>query len=88
MIGSDDSDHNIVRVDRMELTGGERELVADIDWEHAIEADVARHKLKKVFYKFMDINWVPAGQVLEAARESNKPIFAMVMWGALDDQSC
>ena len=87
-IGSNGQTHNIVRVDRMELTGGERELVADIKWEHAIEADVARHKLKKVFYKFMDINWVPVGQVLEAARESNKPIFAMVMWGALDDQSC
>lgn len=80
--------HDMARVDRMELSGGTGELVGQVDWVDAIDSSEAHHKLKSVFYKFLDIDWIPADKVLTIARERNKPILAMTMWGALDDQSC
>lgn len=81
--------HEIVRVDRMELLGGNSELAAkDIAWEESISYDAAHQQLQRVFYKFMEINWLPFDQIMAAARHENKPILAMVLWGALDDQSC
>ena len=48
----------------------------------------ARAKLKGSFYRFLDIQWVKPELAVEQAREQNRPILAIVMWGDLDDQSC
>ncbi len=81
--------HDIVRVDRMELLGGNSELVTkEIAWEESIAYAVAHRQLQRVFYKFTEINWVPFEQAMAAARDGNKPILAIVLWGCLDDQSC
>ena len=79
---------DMVQVDRMELTGGNNQLVDEIGWVDAIALDEAQHKLKKIFYKHMDIDWVPVEQAVAVARKRNKPILAIVLWGAFDDQSC
>jgi hypothetical protein len=81
--------HDIVRVDRMELVGGNAELAGqELAWREAIPDADAHQRLRRPFYKFAEINWLPFGEVLAAAREKKRPIFAMVLWGNLDDQSC
>src|SRR5262249_13825194 len=80
--------HDIVRVEHMELTGGDSKLLDNAKWDQSIELAQAKAKLDHQFYKFNDIEWVPTQKALALARETKKPIFAMVMWGSLDDQSC
>jgi hypothetical protein len=80
--------HDIVRVERMELTGGDEELAQRISWLSALTPAEADRRLAKVFYKSLEINWVPFDQVLAQARSRKQPIFAVVSWGAIDDQSC
>lgn len=81
--------HDIVRVDRMELVGGNTALAnQEIPWSEELTDEAVYRQLQRAFYKFAEINWLPFEQVQAAARENNKPIFAMVLWGNLDDQSC
>jgi hypothetical protein len=80
--------HDIVRVERMELTGGDAALAQNVPWTSALTPAQADHRLAKVFYKSLEIDWAPFDQALAQARKRNRPIFAVVSWGALDDQSC
>jgi hypothetical protein len=81
---------NIVfeRVDPMQLSGGDAELAARVDWQDEIELEDAHHRLKRAFYKFMDIDWVPPEKMIAIAREARKPIVVVVLTSPLDDQSC
>jgi hypothetical protein len=81
--------HDIVRVDRMELVSGNVELAGqELAWSEAIADAAAQQQLKRVFYRFAEINWLPFQEALAAAKDKKRPIFAMVLWGNLDDQSC
>jgi hypothetical protein len=80
--------HDIVRVERMELSGGDGRLGDDIAWAKSLPPAEAGRRLARVFYKFEEIDWVPFDQVLARARGQSRPIFAIVSWGATDDQSC
>jgi hypothetical protein len=80
--------HDIVRVERMELTGGDSGQLEKISWTKELPASQDRARLAKVFYKSLNIDWVPLDQALAQARSRGKPIFAVVSWGATDDQSC
>jgi hypothetical protein len=87
-VSASEYDHNLIHVDRMELVGGNLQGVEGIRWSEQVEAAQAHERLAGVFYKFKDIHWVPFDQALAAARAQKKPIFAVLLWGALDDQSC
>jgi hypothetical protein len=80
--------HDIVRVERMELTGGDGGLVEKVPWKTLLTPAEANRRLAKVFYKSMEIDWIPFDQALAQARSRHRPIFALVSWGATDDQSC
>jgi hypothetical protein len=80
--------HDIVRVDHLELEGGNRSLTEQIQWDQSIETLKAKAALAHRFYKFTDIAWVPFADALATARALRKPIFAVVAWGPLEDQSC
>lgn len=80
--------HDIIRVEQMELIGGDKKLPEQIRWTEALELAQAQDRLAHQFYKFKEINWVPLEQALAIARDRKKPILAVVTWGALDDQSC
>jgi hypothetical protein len=80
--------HDIVRVERMELTGGDGDRVDAIPWVRALPLAEVQSRLAKVFYQFQEIDWVPFEQALAQARRQDRPIFAVVSWGAIDDQSC
>ncbi len=87
-IGDTRQAHDIVRVERMELTGGDGRLADKIAWTRALTPAEAEARLAKVFYRFLEIGWVPFDRVLAQARSRNRPIFAIVSWGSFDDQSC
>jgi len=78
--------HDIVRVERMELTGGI--APEKIQWLKEISPSEADRRLAKVFYKSLEIEFVPCQKALAMARSKGKPIFAIVSWGSFDDQSC
>jgi hypothetical protein len=87
-IGDTRQAHDIVRVEQMELVGGDAWQAQRVAWTKALTPAEAEHRLAKVFYKFLDIDWVPFEQVAAQAKSRNRPIFAIVSWGAFDDQSC
>jgi hypothetical protein len=80
--------HDIVRVEHMELAGGDSKLPERIAWVKALTPTEAQARLAKVFYKFQEIDWVPVDQALSRARSLGRPIFAIVSWGSFGDQSC
>jgi hypothetical protein len=88
LLGVPDLGHDIVRVERMELTGGDGRLADEVAWSKSLAPAEAGRRLARVFYKFEEIDWVPFDRVLARARERDRPIFAIVSWGATDDQSC
>jgi hypothetical protein len=87
-IGDTRQARDVVRVEQMELVGGDAGLVESISWAKALTLDEAHTRLAKIYYKFLDIDWVPFDQVLARARSRERPIFAIVSWGSFDDQSC
>ena len=79
---------DIVRVDRMQLAAGDARLCRKIGWTDELPLEDAQDTLRSMFYKFVDIDWVPVKEALETARSKHKPILAVVLWGSLNDQSC
>jgi len=79
---------DIVHVDRMELVSPGGEIADKLTWDESIEVAAAQSRLKQVFYASEYIHWVPWDKAVEIAGEQRKPIFALVLWGAIDDQSC
>jgi hypothetical protein len=79
---------DIVRVERMELVGGKAGSAEKVPWTKALTEAEAQGRLAKVFYKFLEVDWVPFDQVLAQARSRDRPMFVVVSWGAVDDQSC
>ena len=79
---------DIVRVEQMELASADPEFAESIVWTESLEMEIAERKLKKAFYTFASIDWVPWQRAAAIAAEEKRPILAIVLWGALDDQSC
>ena len=75
-------------IPRMELSTLSSTPIREIAWETAITEEKARKKLVTAFYKFAKIEWSPIEDAVELAKETNRPIHALVVFGALDDESC
>ncbi len=76
-------------IPRMELsTLSSRTSTHEMVWKTAITEEEARKKLATAFYKFVEIEWIPIEDVVELAKKTNRPIHALVLFGALDDESC
>jgi hypothetical protein len=80
--------YQFLRANRMELVGGSQQTIDGIRWTDRIETAQVHAKLAKVFYKFLEIDFMPFTQALAAARAQKKPIFAFIAVGSVDDQSC
>ena len=72
----------------MSLSGGDEGLLEKSKWTDEIPQDVAEAKLARSAYAMNEIRWLPPKEVLGQAQTDNKPIFAVVLEGALGDQSC
>jgi hypothetical protein len=88
LLGNPKLGHDIIRVERMELSGGDGRPADNLSWAESLPRDEAGRRLARVFYKFEEIDWVPADRALARAREKGRPIFAIVSWGSTEDQSC
>ncbi len=86
--GKGEDVREIVNVERMELASANVQLAETLKWTQSIEMTAAQNRLKKVFYIFENIDWVPWQDAPRIAETQKKPILAIVLWGALDDQSC
>jgi hypothetical protein len=79
---------DIVHLDQMELVGGDVSTLKTQTMANGISLETARANLKRVFYKFLDVDWVKPEMAVAEARKQQRPIMAIVLWGDLDDQSC
>ena len=75
-------------IPRMELFTLASGSIHDIEWDTNITAEEARKKLAAAFYKFAEIAWTPIEETVELAKVTNRSIHALVLFGALDDESC
>ena len=75
-------------IPRMELSTLASGSIHDIAWETNITQEEARKKLATAFYKFAKIEWTPIEETVELAKVTNRSIHALVLFGALDDESC
>ena len=75
-------------VPRMELCSLSEPQPKSIDWETAIAAEEVGKKFENLLYKFTEIEWTPIEDAVELAKTSNRPIHAVLLFGALDDESC
>lgn len=72
-------------VPRMELTSG---AVPAVAWQQQVPDEEARLALRRSFYAFAKLDWLPFDEAVLRARETRKPLHLVVLVGALDDDSC
>lgn len=70
---------------RLGLEGGQLKEWA---WGEEQSLDVARHSLAERFFALEQLQWVPPRDMIAEATTSSKPIFAVIIRGVLNDQSC
>lgn len=75
-------------VPRMELVAADVGDQAEIAWEDSMTAEEARKKLELKFYRFAEIDWLPIDEAIVQAKVTHRPIHAILVWGAFDDESC
>lgn len=83
----DDSRTGLGFTPEMGLSGGDPSALEQ-EWAEQIDINEARLALSRKFFAFQEISWVPLEQALGEAGRQGKPIFAVVIEGVLDDQSC
>lgn len=79
---------DMVFVPCMELIATDLGPLGGITWEHAISEEAARKALELKFYKSAEIEWHPVEEAIALAKATHRPIHAVVLWGALDGESC
>lgn len=73
---------------KLELRGGDPSLLKSVQWLDKMEAQEVRKNLTNRLYAFQAIEWSPIKVALARTQLENKPLFAIVIAGPLDDQSC
>ena len=74
---------------QMELRVGTQNPIQDAKFtEGSITQEEAERILRRRFYKWERINWVPPEQVLDMAQTQQKPIHVISIDGPLADEAC
>ncbi|KFO78055.1 Selenoprotein N, partial [Cuculus canorus] len=60
----------------------------EITWQQEIPWEEAAQKLEVAMYPFKKVSYLPFTQAFERAKEEKKLVHSILLWGALDDQSC
>ncbi|XP_013910021.1 PREDICTED: selenoprotein N-like [Thamnophis sirtalis] len=63
-------------------------IFEDISWQREISWEEASGKLEVVMYPFKKVSYFPFTQAFEKAKSEGKLVHSILLWGALDDQSC
>jgi hypothetical protein len=73
---------------RLELVGGDPQVVAALDRIPGPTVDQATATLARRFYRSKDIDWIDFDKALAVARRAGKPLHVVALAGTLDDESC
>ena len=73
-------------VPRMALTSPSPAQASE--WTASIPDADARLRLARSFYPFARLEWLPFFAAMDRARERDKPVLVVVLFGTLDDESC
>lgn len=73
---------------QLELQSKTPPSVSNIKWDKEISFDDAYKALEEKFYGFRKVPYVPFKDAISQAKMENKLIHHILLWGALDDQSC
>uniref|UniRef100_M4A024 Selenoprotein N n=1 Tax=Xiphophorus maculatus TaxID=8083 RepID=M4A024_XIPMA len=65
-----------------------RFVFEEIRWTSAINQEEASHRLEVTFYPFKKVPYLPFAEAFERAESEKKLVHSILLWGALDDQSC
>lgn len=57
-------------------------------WDQEVSLEQARLTLEKVLYPFKTVHYLPFLDAVGAALREGKLVHSLLLWGALDDQSC
>ncbi|KAK5857499.1 hypothetical protein PBY51_010741 [Eleginops maclovinus] len=60
----------------------------DIQWTSEISEKEATRRLEVTLYPFKKVSYLPFSEAFERAAAENKLVHSILLWGALDDQSC
>ncbi|KAL8220632.1 UNVERIFIED_CONTAM: hypothetical protein K2H54_050944 [Gekko kuhli] len=63
-------------------------IFEEISWQQEITWEEAAHKLEVAMYPFKKVSYFPFTQAFERAKSESKLVHSILLWGALDDQSC
>lgn len=83
VMGKSFGEADIGWVPRMELVGGE---APEVSWAESIDDEAARRLLRDQFYA--PIDWLPFELAVQRARQLDKPLHVIALFGAYDDESC
>lgn len=60
----------------------------DIYWTSEINRQEATRRLEVTLYPFKKVSYLPFSEAFERAEAESKLVHSILLWGALDDQSC
>lgn len=60
----------------------------EISWSSEISRQEAARRLDVTFYPFKKVSYLPFSEAFEQAEAESKLVHSILLWGALDDQSC
>uniref|UniRef100_A0A8C0HW31 Selenoprotein N n=1 Tax=Balaenoptera musculus TaxID=9771 RepID=A0A8C0HW31_BALMU len=60
----------------------------EITWQQELNWEEAARRLEVAMYPFKKVTYLPFTEAFEQAKAENKLVHSVLLWGALDDQSC
>lgn len=60
----------------------------EIQWQQELSWEEAARRLEVAMYPFKKVTYLPFTKAFDQAKAKNKLVHSILLWGALDDQSC
>uniref|UniRef100_A0A2R8MRR0 Selenoprotein N n=1 Tax=Callithrix jacchus TaxID=9483 RepID=A0A2R8MRR0_CALJA len=60
----------------------------EIKWQQELSWEEATRRLEVAMYPFKKVSYLPFTEAFDRAKAENKLVHSILLWGALDDQSC
>lgn len=60
----------------------------EIKWQQELSWEEAARRLEVAMYPFKKVTYLPFIEAFDQAKAKNKLVHSILLWGALDDQSC
>uniref|UniRef100_A0A6I8NC05 Selenoprotein N n=1 Tax=Ornithorhynchus anatinus TaxID=9258 RepID=A0A6I8NC05_ORNAN len=60
----------------------------EIEWQRTLSREEAARRLEVAMYPFKKVTYLPFTEAFDRAKAEKKLVHSVLLWGALDDQSC